>query len=121
MIGLSVIIPTYNAAGTIGPTITALNSAEKAGISLELIVVDADSNDETVHLAETFGARVIRCEKGRGPQLIAGSKAARNDWLLFLHADTALGTGWAASIVVFACQKNSLDRAAVFTLSLIHI
>jgi hypothetical protein len=61
---------------------------------------------------------VIRCEKGRGPQLIAGSKAARHDWLLFLHADTVLGTGWAASIVVFASQKNSLDRAAVFTFAL---
>ena len=71
IISLSVIIPTYNAARTIGSTITALNSAEKAGISLELIVVDADSSDETVHLAETFGARVIRSEKGRGPQVIA--------------------------------------------------
>ena len=80
--------------------------------------MDADLNDETVYLAETFGARVIRCEKGRGPQLIAGSKAARHDWLLFLHADTALGTGWAASVVVFASQKNSLDRAAVFTFAL---
>ena len=118
IISLSVIIPTYNAAATIGATITALNSAEKVGISLELIVVDADSNDETVHLAKTFGARVIRCEKGRGPQLIAGSKAARHDWLLFLHADTVLGTGWAASVVVFASQKNSLDRAAVFTFTL---
>ena len=118
IISLSVIIPTYNAAATIGSTITALNSAERAGISLELIIVDADSNDETVHLAETLGARVIRCEKGRGPQLIAGSKAARHDWLLFLHADTVLGTGWAASVVVFASQKNSLDRAAVFTFAL---
>ena len=118
IISLSVIIPTYNAAATIGSTITALNSAERAGISLELIVVDADSNDETVHLAETLGARVIRCERGRGPQLIAGSKAARHDWILFLHADTVLGTGWAASVVVFASQKNSLDRAAVFTFAL---
>ena len=94
IISLSVIIPTYNAARTIKTTITALDTAEKAGISLELIVVDANSTDETACLAEKLGARVITCEKGRGTQLIAGSKAARSDWLLFLHADTVLGTGW---------------------------
>lgn len=118
IISLSVIIPTYNAARTIKATITALDTAEKAGISLELIVVDANSTDETACLAKKLGARVIYCEKGRGPQLIAGSKAAKGDWLLFLHADTVLGAGWAASIVVFASQKSSLDRAAVFTFAL---
>src|SRR6185295_5190716 len=31
---------------------------------------------------------------GRGVQLAAGAAAARGDWLLFLHADTALAPGW---------------------------
>ena len=56
-------MPTYNAARTIKTTITALNTAEKSGISLELIVVDANSTDETACLAENLGARVIYCER----------------------------------------------------------
>src|SRR3712207_8960153 len=36
--------------------------------------------------------------KGRGSQLRAGGEAARGDWLLFLHADTVLGSGWRDAI-----------------------
>ena len=115
---LSVIIPTYNAAETLGATITALRTTERTGISLEVIIVDAYSDDETANIANSLDAKVIYCKKGRGPQLIKGAKMARSDWLLFLHADTILSTGWDASVVVFTAQENSLDRAAVFTYAL---
>ena len=115
VVDLSVIIPTYNAAETLSATITALRTTERTGISLELIIVDAYSDDETANLANSLGGRVIYCERGRGPQLIKGAKVAQSDWLLFLHADTILSAGWDASVVVFTAQENSLDRAAVFT------
>ena len=118
VVELSVIIPTYNAAETLGATITALRRTQRTGISLELIIVDAYSDDETANLANSVGAKVIYCERGRGPQLIRGAKVAQSDWLLFLHADTILSAGWDASVVVFTAQGNTVDRAAVFTYAL---
>jgi rSAM/selenodomain-associated transferase 2 len=117
-VSLSVIIPTFNAADTLELTINALNYTKKTGILLDLIIVDAQSTDDTVQIAKNLGANVIICKKGRGPQLIAGARAAKNEWFLFLHADTVLESGWDASLVVFTLQKNNLDRAAVFTFGL---
>lgn len=85
---LSIVIPTLNAAATLGPCLAAL---EGAG---EIIVVDGGSTDSTAALAEASGARLVRSPRGRGPQLAAGATAASGDWLLFLHADTRLAQGW---------------------------
>jgi rSAM/selenodomain-associated transferase 2 len=118
VVSLSVIIPTFNAADTLKSTINALNCTKKSGILLDLIVVDAHSKDDTAQIAKDLGANVITCEKGRGSQLIAGARAAKNEWFLFLHADTVLESGWDASLAVFALQKNNLARAAVFAFGL---
>ena len=58
-IKLSVIIPTLNAAATLPETLISLTSAEQQGIDIDIIVVDAYSNDETRQLAEQFGAKFI--------------------------------------------------------------
>lgn len=117
-IKLSVIIPTLNAADTLPETLMSLRSAERRGVDVDIIVVDASSNDGTRKLVEQFGAKFISSLKGRGLQLCEGVKMATGDWFLFLHADTILSPGWDASLVVFAAQKSNLDRAAVFSFSL---
>jgi rSAM/selenodomain-associated transferase 2 len=118
LVSLSIIIPTFNAADTLEPTVNALNCTKQTGILLDLVIVDSQSTDNTVQIAKNLGANVIICKKGRGPQLIAGAKVAKSEWFLFLHADTVLESGWDASLVVFALQKNNLNRAAVFTFGL---
>ena len=92
---ISVVIPTYNAEATLGPTLAALVPAVVDGIVQEAILVDGGSSDETCAFAEAAGTRLIRTKLGRGTQLQAGAAAARGDWLLFLHADTVLEPGWA--------------------------
>ncbi len=85
---ISIIIPALNAATTLPCTLSALDSAG------EVIVVDGGSRDGTAAVAEAHDARVVTSRRGRGSQIAAGIAAARNPWLLLLHADTRLAPGW---------------------------
>ena len=107
---LSVVIPTLNAAGTLG---ACLEHVAGAG---ELVVADGGSTDVTLAIAERQGARIVRSERGRGIQLGAGAQAASGDWLLFLHADTLLGQGWREAVKRHLSEAP--DAAASFELRL---
>lgn len=91
---ISVVIPTRNAEATLTATLTALVPGVVDGVVREVIVVDCGSSDATRAIADAAGARLVEAPRGRGQQLRAGADAARHPWLLFLHADTALETGW---------------------------
>lgn len=104
----SAVIPTLDAARTLGATLHSL--AE--GALAETIVVDGGSTDVTVRIATNFGARVIAATRGRGSQLAAGVAAASAEWLLLLHADTRLAPGW-----TYAAEQHIASdpgRAAYF-------
>lgn len=92
---ISVIIPTLDAEAGLGLCLDALGEGLAAGLIRELIVSDAGSCDGTLPLAEAAGARIVTGPPSRGGQLCLGAEAAEGDWLLFLHADTVLGPGWA--------------------------
>lgn len=95
---LSIIIPTLNAAATIGPTLESLWEGMEAGIVAELIIVDGGSNDDIAEIADGIGAQFLTTSAGRGGQMAAGSEMAKGKWLLFVHADTRLSEGWADAI-----------------------
>lgn len=89
---LSVVIPTLNAEAVLGACLERMKPAD------EILVVDGGSADATCRIAEAAGARLVIAPRGRGSQLRAGGEAAAGDWLLFLHADTLPGPGWAVAI-----------------------
>lgn len=91
---ISVIIPTLNSAQTLTETFACLISPTVSGLVREVIVSDGGSTDETAAIAEAAGATVIHGEKGRGGQLRRGAAEAKGPFLLFLHSDTQLETGW---------------------------
>ena len=93
-LSISVIIPCLNAEKTLQRTLDSLGGAARSGFVPEIIIVDGGSGDATRGIAEAAGARVIESAPGRGTQLSAGARAAKGDWLLFLHADTALERRW---------------------------
>lgn len=85
---LSVVVPALNAAHCLPATLACLRGAA------EIIVVDGGSTDGTPDVAMQAGVTAIASPRGRGTQLAAGIAAARNGWLLLLHADTRLAPGW---------------------------
>lgn len=91
---ISVIIPTLNAAHTLGATSDALLPGLTSGLIRELVISDGGSTDQTHEIAQELGAVWIEGPKGRGGQIRRGIEAAKSDWLLILHADTQLGGGW---------------------------
>ncbi len=106
---LSVIIPTRNANASLPRTLACLTQQEKAAGIVEIIV--ADGGSAMPPDVREFGAVLLQGQPGRGIQLAAGAKVAKGAWLLFLHADTVLGDGWAQAVQ--AHMKGS-HKAAVF-------
>ena len=112
---LSIIIPTLNAAPRLSLCLEALVRPTIDGLIKEVIVVDGGSRDDSVKIAEGFGARVLIERPGRGGQLKAGAEIARGDWHLFLHGDTVLSEGWAEEAAKFMAADWA--NAGVFTLA----
>jgi rSAM/selenodomain-associated transferase 2 len=111
---LSVVVPTLDEAGTVGPLLTDLATLR---VPYEAVVVDGGSHDDTVAIAEHLGARVLEGPRGRGAQLAAGAAAARGEWLAFLHADVRMGAD-ARHAVERIVAEGTTGHAHAFTFAI---
>jgi glycosyltransferase involved in cell wall biosynthesis len=85
---VSVVVPTRNAARTIGACLRAVRSQTHPAI--ELIVVDNWSDDGTWELALPLADHAVRQGPERGEQRNHGIARARGEWVLWLDADMEL-------------------------------
>ena len=102
---ISIIIPTINEANNLPLLLSDLSIIQKVG---EIIIVDCGSKDNTIDIANIYGAKVYKSkERNRGLQLDLGAKNSKGEWLIFLHADTRLTNDWLIKIKsVFKEDKN---------------
>lgn len=91
---LTVLIPTFNAATRLGPTLAGLYEGVQAGLIAELIFADGGSTDDTDRVAEEIGATFVTSTLGRGIQLAKGARACNSRWMMVVHADTVLSNDW---------------------------
>ena len=113
---LSIIIPALDAEAVLPVCLAGLMPGLETGLIREVIVVDGGSEDQTRRIADGAGATVLSApDRGRAAQLRHGVEQARGDWLLFLHADTALSRDWAERAKTHIMERR--DAAAVFTLA----
>lgn len=116
---ISVVIPTLNAERQLPRCFDSLILPAVRGVVREVIVADGGSSDATVTIADGAGAHIVQAGRRRAAQLAAGADAARSDWILFLHPETALEPGWEVEVESFLQQAlPERPRAAVFRFAL---
>lgn len=86
---VSAIIPTKNAGGEFRATLQKLR-AQKGVRNLEIIVVDSGSSDDTLKIAEHYGAKTFSIKPedfNHGAVRNLGAEKATGDYLVFLSQD----------------------------------
>ncbi len=87
---VGVVIPTYNRAGYVAQAIQSALDQELPGGSVEVVVVDDGSTDDTADVAARFGSRVryLRQENRReGAARNNGARLTSAPYLAFLDSD----------------------------------
>jgi glycosyltransferase involved in cell wall biosynthesis len=85
---ISVVIPTYNRAGTVAAAI--MSALEQRDIPDEIIVIDDGSSDKTRDVLAAFGERIIAIHQdnsGVSGARNAGIRRATGTWIAFLDSD----------------------------------
>ncbi|HKZ04637.1 MAG TPA: glycosyltransferase [Methylomirabilota bacterium] len=103
---VSVIVCTYNRAGSLGITLRALDAQQvPAGLKWELVVVDNNSADATHAVVEAFGAAacvdvryVFEARQGLSHARNAGIARASGAILAFTDDDVTPAPHWVASV-----------------------
>lgn len=107
---LSVVIPTLNESDTLPLLLEDLRT--QTGVTLDIVVVDGGSTDDTGAYAAKLGARVVLAARGRGSQMNAGALAALADDLLFLHADSRIESATLLRDALAVLRRQESPRVA---------
>lgn len=87
---VSIVIPALNEEEAVGRTVKSIkiDDFRKAGLEVEVIVVDNDSEDNTAAVAREAGAKVItEKRRGYGSAYLRGLREAKGDIIVIGDAD----------------------------------
>jgi rSAM/selenodomain-associated transferase 2 len=110
---LSVIIPVLNEEGGINRAVAHLREMDPCR-SIEIIVVDGESQGATIRAIDDGAVRKTTARRGRAVQMNCGAALAAGGILLFLHADTVLPPQ--AFALILAAMNDSRVVAGAFDL-----
>lgn len=87
---VSIIVPVFNASSTLSRALSSVKSQTYS--SIELIVVDGKSTDDSLELAKSFSPDVLISETDTGiyQAMNRGVERATGKWIYFLGADDQL-------------------------------
>ncbi len=83
---VSVVIPTLNEERNIGPLLRQVRPMLK-DYTHEIIVVDGHSEDRTVMIAKSMGAKIVYDDLGKGSALTKGIRTAKGKIIVAMDAD----------------------------------
>ena len=105
---ISVVIPAYNEETTILQTLSSL-AANTTKRTVEIVVVNNNSQDRTAELATAAGARcILETKQGITPARNAGLAAARGKYILNADADTIYPPDWIEEMVKPLTAENEV-------------
>jgi len=108
--GVSVVIVTYRSASVISECLSAVRRAAPDE-SMELIIVDNASGDDTVGVARRAApdAKIIEQDRNGGfaAGCAVGASVARGRWLLFLNPDTVIAADAVQALLGCAAGRPS--------------
>ena len=94
--GVTVVIPTFNEAESIGTVVAEL----PRNVVARIIVADGGSSDRTQDIARAAGAEVIAVGRGYGLACLAGAQAAgADDIIVFMDGDGADDASVVAALI----------------------
>src|SRR5260370_37975358 len=99
-LSVSVVVPSYNQARFISKAIDSVLTQDAP--SIELLVIDGGSQDETVEILKSYGDRlrfVSHKDRGQSDRLNQGLRRAQGDILCCLNSDEAFAPGALAMVV----------------------
>lgn len=107
---VSVVVPTHDRAEYLRVTLDSLNAQDIAQ-PYELIVADDGSRDSTPSVAHQAGARYVRYDPPRGPNVARneGARAALAELIAFVDDDVWAPPGWLRSLVDGAARHPEAD------------
>jgi len=85
---ISIIVPTYNSSATLGDCLQSI--ADQTYDSIELIVVDNNSKDNTKEVAAKFTKHVFNIGPERSAQRNYGVSIAKGDYVAIIDSDMEL-------------------------------
>ena len=106
---ISVVIPTLNEEDGIVCALSelSLSGLKENGFGTEIIVVDGNSNDDTVERAEKFGARVVVENRlGYGLAYKTGFTVSRGEFLVALDGDHSYPASIVPKLVEIMVKEN---------------
>lgn len=103
---VSFIVPARNEASSLPATLESIRRLDPT-VGFELLVVDGNSEDDTVRVAREYGARVVMGDgTGQGDDRHLGATAARGRWLAFVDADTRLSDAYLDRMLSFVTDHG---------------
>src|SRR5690242_11751699 len=94
---VTVVVPTRNSSATLESCLRSVR--DQANAALEVIVVDNNSTDSTLKIAQRYSDQVATFGSERSAQRNHGARLASGDYLLFVDSDMVLDPGLVADCV----------------------
>ncbi len=109
---ISIVIVTYNSARYISACIGSITTQQYPGGTPEIIVIDNDSRDDTVHIIRERYPHVTlianNTNAGWGRANNQGIKNAHGDYVVVLNPDTCVEGGWLEPLIAPLINKPYL-------------
>lgn len=115
---ITAIIETRDDEVALAHALAALVPAATEGLLSDVVVIDHDSSDGTLIVAEAAGCAIVRARAVSGDPRRFAAERARGHWLLFLAPTTILRPGWQAetAAVMAVASATARERTTIAAL-----